>query len=360
VLSASANRYIRAVCAISVRDCTSGFRCWRREALAGIPLDRIGSEGYAFLVELLYEAVRRRCAITEVPISFIERRHGASKLSGRVMFESALLPWRIAFDSTRTQSPADFHPDRSDTVLSDADSHASAVRAWRLADAVALVIGVVCVYGMRRVDPDLYGYLTYGRLFLERGTLTGNDPFAYTSADSPLGDVRIHCANHLMAGLPLVGPARPHRPQVPARRVAIAALYAAIRFAGRDPMVVSSHVRALHDRRRSLLSVPPAALHVRVLQRVRPGAVSIPAPRPGASLAPASLMLMWANSHGGFVAGLGAIGLAIILRVCDLVSRGSWSVGSVVTGTRPLWLTLAACFVATLFNRRACTSGATC
>ena len=117
MLSASANRYIRTVCGVSVHDCTSGFRCWKREALAGIPLERIGSEGYAFLVEMLHEAIRRRCVISEVPISFIERRYGASKLSARVIFESAILPWRIAFDSTpRTQAPADFHPDRSDGV----------------------------------------------------------------------------------------------------------------------------------------------------------------------------------------------------------------------------------------------------
>ena len=64
------------------------------------------------------------------------------------------------------------------------DSASPAVHARRLTTILAVAIGVVCVYGMRRVDPDLYGYLTYGRLFLERGSLTGNDPFAYTSADS--------------------------------------------------------------------------------------------------------------------------------------------------------------------------------
>ena len=62
------------------------------------------------------------------------------------------------------------------------------------------------------------------------------------------------------------------------------------------------------------------------------------------------LMLAWANSHGGFVAGLGAVGLAIILRGCDLGSHASWNVRSMLAGTRALWLTLAACFVATLFN----------
>ena len=101
VLSAAANRYIRALCAVPVNDCTSGFRCWQRHALAAIPLDRITSEGYAFLVELLYEGVRRGSAVKEVPITFIERRHGASKLRASVLLESAMLPWQIAFSSRR-------------------------------------------------------------------------------------------------------------------------------------------------------------------------------------------------------------------------------------------------------------------
>ena len=63
LLSAAANRYIRALCGMPVNDCTSGFRCWQRHTLAAIPLDRITTEGYAFLVELLYEGVRRRSAI---------------------------------------------------------------------------------------------------------------------------------------------------------------------------------------------------------------------------------------------------------------------------------------------------------
>ena len=55
-LSAFANRYIRAVTQLSASDCTSGFRCWRREALARLPLDSMVSDGYAFLVEMLFDA----------------------------------------------------------------------------------------------------------------------------------------------------------------------------------------------------------------------------------------------------------------------------------------------------------------
>ena len=96
-LSAFANRYVRAVTRISVTDCTSGFRCWRREALARLPLDSMVSNGYAFIVEMLFEASRRGCRIGEVPIIFIERRQGQSKVSVRVLAESLIVPWRLVF-----------------------------------------------------------------------------------------------------------------------------------------------------------------------------------------------------------------------------------------------------------------------
>ena len=95
VLSAFANRYIRAITGLDVRDCTSGYRCWRRQALAALPLDEVVSDGYAFLVELLFEAHRRGARIGEVPIIFVERRLGVSKLSGSVLLESGLTPWRL-------------------------------------------------------------------------------------------------------------------------------------------------------------------------------------------------------------------------------------------------------------------------
>lgn len=94
-LSAFANRYVRAVTRISATDCTSGFRCWRREALAKLPLDAMVSNGYAFIVEMLFEADRRGCRIGEVPIIFVERRQGQSKVSARVLIESLIVPWRL-------------------------------------------------------------------------------------------------------------------------------------------------------------------------------------------------------------------------------------------------------------------------
>ncbi|HSL23018.1 MAG TPA: polyprenol monophosphomannose synthase [Vicinamibacterales bacterium] len=95
VLSTMANRYVRAVTALPIRDCTAGFRAWRRGALERLPLDRIVSDGYSFQVETLYEAWRAGCTIGEVPIVFVERREGESKLSKGVLLESLIMPWRL-------------------------------------------------------------------------------------------------------------------------------------------------------------------------------------------------------------------------------------------------------------------------
>ena len=94
-LSAFANRYIKTVTGLTPSDCTSGYRCWRRDALAGIPLDRVFSDGYAFLVEMLFRASRNGCRIGEVPIIFVERRQGQSKVSTGVLVESLIIPWRL-------------------------------------------------------------------------------------------------------------------------------------------------------------------------------------------------------------------------------------------------------------------------
>jgi len=101
-LSAFANRYIRLVTSLAATDCTSGFRCWRREALARIPIATMVSDGYAFLVEMLFEAKCRGFRIGEVPIIFVERRQGHSKLSSGVLFESLMMPWRLVFRGSRS------------------------------------------------------------------------------------------------------------------------------------------------------------------------------------------------------------------------------------------------------------------
>jgi dolichol-phosphate mannosyltransferase len=95
ILSSFANRYIRAILGLEVTDCTTGFRCWRREALARLPLEGLISDGYAFLIEQLHLARRISCRVKEVPIIFVERREGTSKVSSSVLLESAIVPWRL-------------------------------------------------------------------------------------------------------------------------------------------------------------------------------------------------------------------------------------------------------------------------
>jgi dolichol-phosphate mannosyltransferase len=104
ILSRFANMYIHAVTRLHARDCTSGYRCWRREALAALPLQRFISDGYSFLMELLYFAAQRGCRIAEEPITFVERRQGESKLSRAVLVESAIAPWRLVATKGRARA----------------------------------------------------------------------------------------------------------------------------------------------------------------------------------------------------------------------------------------------------------------
>ena len=95
ILSQFANFYIRTVTGLHLRDITTGYRCWRRESLARLPLDRIVSDGYAFLLDVTFMAADAGLQIVESPIIFVERRIGASKLSSGVLIESLFTPWKL-------------------------------------------------------------------------------------------------------------------------------------------------------------------------------------------------------------------------------------------------------------------------
>jgi dolichol-phosphate mannosyltransferase len=82
--------YARRVLGLPQRDLTGGFKCFRRETLEAIDLPSVRSEGYAFQIELTYRAVQRGLRVVEVPITFHERRLGASKMSGRIALEAIL------------------------------------------------------------------------------------------------------------------------------------------------------------------------------------------------------------------------------------------------------------------------------
>jgi len=94
-LSGFGNMYARTILGLPIRDVTGGFRLWRRETLAGMPLDRIKSNGYVFQVEMAYVASRLGYTFKETPIYFADRRWGKSKMSFRIQLEAALRVWKL-------------------------------------------------------------------------------------------------------------------------------------------------------------------------------------------------------------------------------------------------------------------------
>ena len=80
--------YARTALGVDIHDLTGGFKCFRRATLEGIDLPTVSSEGYAFQIELTYRAIRRGFRVVEVPIVFRDRRHGDSKMSGRIALEA--------------------------------------------------------------------------------------------------------------------------------------------------------------------------------------------------------------------------------------------------------------------------------
>ncbi len=94
-LSAFANFYARSILGMPERDITTGFRMWRRETLQGMPLERIQSNGYVFLVEMIYLAHCLGYQIGEVPIYFADRQLGKSKMSVKIQMEAAFRVWQV-------------------------------------------------------------------------------------------------------------------------------------------------------------------------------------------------------------------------------------------------------------------------
>jgi len=96
MLSRFGNVYSRAILRLSVLDTTGGYRVWRRETLAAMPLEQIRSNGYIFQVEMAYVADRLGFKPVELPIYFEDRRYGRSKMSLRIQVEAALRVWQVA------------------------------------------------------------------------------------------------------------------------------------------------------------------------------------------------------------------------------------------------------------------------
>jgi dolichol-phosphate mannosyltransferase len=100
-LSKLANLYSRTILQMSVKDCTSGFRCYRRVVLENIGLNSIFSNGYAFQVETTFRALLKGYKIMEIPINFPDRNVGRSKMGKRDILEAMLTVWRLRFSYGR-------------------------------------------------------------------------------------------------------------------------------------------------------------------------------------------------------------------------------------------------------------------
>jgi dolichol-phosphate mannosyltransferase len=95
ILSRGANIYVRMVTGLPVSDSTGGFNCYRKKVLKKIDLDKVISDGYAFQIEMKYRLWEKGFSIKEVPITFIDRTRGTSKISKKIIFQAFFLVWKL-------------------------------------------------------------------------------------------------------------------------------------------------------------------------------------------------------------------------------------------------------------------------
>ena len=99
LLSYFANIYARVITGMKLWDATGGFKCFRRQVLEAIDLDSVASNGYAFQIEVSFRAFRRGFKIAEIPIVFVDRTEGTSKMSGAIVREAVWVVWRLRFQA---------------------------------------------------------------------------------------------------------------------------------------------------------------------------------------------------------------------------------------------------------------------
>lgn len=99
MLSYFANVYTRVITGLTISDCTSGFKCFRRKVLESIDLKQIKSDGYSFQIEMNYRCAESGFSIGELPIIFIDRHAGTSKMSKRIVREAVMMVWKLKLGS---------------------------------------------------------------------------------------------------------------------------------------------------------------------------------------------------------------------------------------------------------------------
>ena len=100
-LSYGANLYTRIITGLPIHDATGGFKAFRAEALAKIDLDRVKSNGYGFQIEMNYLLWQSGARIKEIPIIFIDRRSGVSKMNKKIIYEAIFLVWKLKLLATK-------------------------------------------------------------------------------------------------------------------------------------------------------------------------------------------------------------------------------------------------------------------
>ncbi|MCX7807750.1 MAG: polyprenol monophosphomannose synthase [Deltaproteobacteria bacterium] len=95
LLSKGGSLYARLILGVPIRDLTSGYKGFRAEVLRAIDLPSIRSEGYSFQIETTYRALKRGFRVVEVPITFVDRRAGQSKMDSRIFFEAVWMVWKL-------------------------------------------------------------------------------------------------------------------------------------------------------------------------------------------------------------------------------------------------------------------------
>ncbi len=95
MLSYFASVYTRWITGLQVHDCTSGFKCFRRSTIEAIDLSRVTSDGYSFQIEMNYRCMEKGFRIAEIPIIFIDRHAGSSKMSGTIVREAVFMVWKL-------------------------------------------------------------------------------------------------------------------------------------------------------------------------------------------------------------------------------------------------------------------------
>lgn len=95
LLSYFANVYVRVVTGLKLWDATGGFKCFRRKVLEGIDLDAVRSNGYGFQIEVSFRAIRKGFRVKEIPVVFVDRTDGQSKMSGSIIREAVWIVWKL-------------------------------------------------------------------------------------------------------------------------------------------------------------------------------------------------------------------------------------------------------------------------